>query len=284
MIFNNSEDLSRLLNKSRDEILSSYVWKSEWLKLNCYANAIFALHQKVFSKYRHCHVGEDVVIVACGPSARHAPVIHGAKYLAVNRALFDQRYKFDYFFTMDMHSSKDCVELAATCGSKNFVGNYMQLWLEGTSLERWTNVIPDVLMERMNPERFYMGYAVDPFYDISILPLFDRGTIAHPALNFALWTNPRRIYLIGSDCSNAGYAEVGRKQPTISEKHHKDIIIGYHQLKKLRDYFCPNVEIISINPVELKGLFKDIYTEGYLSEHEEIAKNDVEIIKEADGS
>ena len=100
MIFNNSEDLSRLLNKSRDEILSSYVWKSEWLKLNCYANAIFALHQKVFSKYRHCHVGEDVVIVACGPSARHAPVIHGAKYLAVNRALFDQRYKFDYFFRL----------------------------------------------------------------------------------------------------------------------------------------------------------------------------------------
>ena len=131
MIFNNSEDLSRLLNKSRDEILSSYVWKSEWLKLNCYANAIFALHQKVFSKYRHCHVGEDVVIVACGPSARHAPVIHGAKYLAVNRALFDQRYKCDYFFTMDMHSSKDCVDLKilseTTCSS----GSKVHPWSDG---------------------------------------------------------------------------------------------------------------------------------------------------------
>ncbi len=284
MMFNDSEGLSRLLNKSRDEILSLYEWKSEWIKLNCYANAIFALHQKVFPKYRHCHVGEDVVIVACGPSVRHAPVIHGAKHLAVNRALFDQRYRFDYFFTMDMRSAGSCVELAATYGCKNFVGIYMQLWRENTSLDRWTNVIPDVLIEKMNPERFYMGYALDPFYDISILPLFDRGTIAHPALNFALWTNPRRIYLIGCDCSNAGYAEGGRKQVLLSEKHHRDIIIGYHQLKKLRDYFCPDVEIISVNPVELKGLFKDVYTDGYLSEHEEIAKKDVEIIKEAGDS
>ena len=278
----NSEDLSRLLSKSRDEILSSYTWKAERLKIACYANAILELHQKVFPKYRHCHVGEDVVIVACGPSARHAPIIHGAKYLAVNRALFDQRYKFDYFFTMDVRSAKSCVELAATYGCKNFVGVYMQLWLERTPLERWIHLIPDAVIERMNPERFYMGYSVHPFYDISILPLYDGGSITHPALNFALWTNPRRIYLIGCDCTNAGYAEEGRRQEPLTEKHHRDLIIGYHQLKKLRDYFCPDVEIISVNPIELKGLFKDVYTDSYLSEHGEIVRDNVEIIKETD--
>ena len=41
----------------------------------------------------------------------------------------------------------------------------------------------------------------------------------------------------------------------------------------------PDIEIISINPVGLKGMFKDVYTENYLNDHPEIDKNSAEIIE-----
>ena len=41
----------------------------------------------------------------------------------------------------------------------------------------------------------------------------------------------------------------------------------------------PDIEIISINPVGLKGLFHDVYTEEYLIDHPEINREEIEIFK-----
>jgi hypothetical protein len=48
-----------------------------------------------------------------------------------------------------------------------------------------------------------------------------------------------------------------------------------------RDFVNKNYEqneIISVNPVGLKGMFKEVYTQSYLNEHPEIAKEEVEVI------
>ena len=38
-----------------------------------------------------------------------------------------------------------------------------------------------------------------------------------------------------------------------------NVISLWHQLKRFAQVFYPNTEIISINPVGLKGIFKDEY-------------------------
>ena len=39
------------------------------------------------------------------------------------------------------------------------------------------------------------------------------------------------------------------------------MIEGTEKLKNLRDRIYPDVEIISVNPMGLKGLFRDVYTD-----------------------
>ncbi len=51
-------------------------------------------------------------------------------------------------------------------------------------------------------------------------------------------------------------------------------------MKGFAKTYYPETEIISVNPVGLKGLFHDVYTESYLNEHSEIDRNDVELLRE----
>lgn len=53
---------------------------------------------------------------------------------------------------------------------------------------------------------------------------------------------------------------------------------GYKRLKDIVERFYPETEIVSINPVGLKGLFHDVYTENYLVDHPELDRNTCEIL------
>lgn len=54
---------------------------------------------------------------------------------------------------------------------------------------------------------------------------------------------------------------------------------GYKMFKKFISIHYPSIEIISVNPVGLKGIFKDVYTQKYVDEHPELRKENIEIIK-----
>ena len=57
------------------------------------------------------------------------------------------------------------------------------------------------------------------------------------------------------------------------------MLTGYKKLKKFIDIYYPDIEIISVNPVGLKGLFKDVYTQSYVDEHPELLNKNIEILK-----
>ena len=46
------------------------------------------------------------------------------------------------------------------------------------------------------------------------------------------------------------------------------------------EIYYPSIDIISINPVGLKGVFKDMYTRSYLEQHPEIDGSSVDIYEE----
>lgn len=79
--------------------------------------------------------------------------------------------------------------------------------------------------------------------------------MAFPAIQFALWTNPKTIYLVGCDCSSGHYDGSG------SESNLEYLIEPWKKLKKFRDIWYPLTKIVSVNPVGLKGIFEDLYQE-----------------------
>ena len=106
---------------------------------------------------------------------------------------------------------------------------------------------------------------------------------AGPSLSNYIPLNNKIHILVGCDCNLNGY---WNGQPM---KIQKDILAnclehnkrGWSDFKKFINYHYPDIEIISINPVGLKGLFKDVYTQEYLNEHPEIDRNKVSILEES---
>ncbi|MCD7780641.1 MAG: hypothetical protein LUH05_08225 [Candidatus Gastranaerophilales bacterium] len=91
--------------------------------------------------------------------------------------------------------------------------------------------------------------------DLENEPLGDFGGFVFSALQFILWTNPDKIYIAGCDC-NSGYAYDNKS--LLSD--HSGKVNGFRKFKDFASRMYPETEIISVNPIGLKGMFKDLYT------------------------
>lgn len=234
---------------------------SQILAIAAYANAIHDLHRNTFPKYRCCHHGQDVVLIATGPTVNDAPPIREAKCLGVNRALTMERFKLDYFFICDWAAVREYSDVIVDYPCKKFFGITVTLRQDPYAVPNW-------ITERAHAERYYRELNSPYAYqDISCFPLADHGSVTHAALNFLLYTHPRRIYLIGCDTSNNGYYDKKLVQPNVDLAYLRK---GYEILRAMRDDYYPDVEIISVNPIGLRGLFRDMYTQSFLEKNTEI--------------
>ena len=225
-------------------------------------------HQKVFPRFKNIHHGQSVVIVGSGPTLNRYVPIPGAIHIALNRNIFYDKVKFDYFFATDYLSFKDYQKKIINCSCIKFYGRNTAYGPHSVT------VIPEYLTEE-NDNVFEFYNCGDFLFDhgnickdISCSPLYSRKTVAHCALHFALWTHPQRIYLVGCDCAlllNQFYYD--NAEPRNPLEHYKNtgfplMKYGYSKFKIFRDVYYPDVEIISVNPVGLKGMFRDIYTDA----------------------
>lgn len=232
------------------------------------------VNEDTFEKYRNLYTGKNIAILAPGMTAKYVDINDSVIKIGTNRA-----YKFfnnlDYLFVHDIsNNGQDILDNAIKLNCIKFFWKFVNGYDNDNSIS-----MEDIL--KTNAKIYYTRNRLIAehdstiFKDITKHPLFDGGTIVHPALNFALFTNPKKIYLIGCDCSNSGYAD-GSKQ---NYKLNFDLFYnGYTIIKNFAAYFYPETEIISVNPMGLKGLFKDVYTQGYINAHPEVAKENIEII------
>lgn len=136
-----------------------------------------------------------------------------------------------------------------------FFGQYSQ----GVYRDRFQ--VSEKLMLENNARKFFQGAPCEDIpYNIEFYPLMGFYSVAFQALNFAAYTYPKKLYLVGCDCSNSGYFD-GSKQLFANVNLW---IKGYQKFKLFMEHFYPDTEIISINPIGLKGIFKDVYTEDFL--------------------
>ena len=241
-------------------------WMFRTYRVNSFILAASMVNNKTFSKYKDINQGEDVVLCGAGPTLNKYIPLKKVKHFALNRALLNEKIKFDYFIADDW----DGVNFM-----QDFLMNYDCIKFFGHQIGNYEREIPETFARKCGADRHYTdsfmvpnGYESEPVADINYLPIGNMPNIALSALQIVLFTNPKRIYLVGCDASaNGHYIESGISEKQ-KEKHNSDMkyaITGdkvfdcWRKLKTFIETFYPDIEIVSVNPVGLKGLFKDCH-------------------------
>lgn len=218
-----------------------------------------ALHSTVFPRFKNINAGKDVVIVTTGPSLNDYQFIDGAIHIGVNKSFKAENINLDYLFMQDYVATHNYIEESFPYKNEKLIRFY--------GIEPYDKaprfIIPESVAIRHGALRYYTHPTVadspelpDCFgFDLTSEELYGKGSTVFAAINFALWTNPKCIYLVGCDCSELGHFYA--MDNTIACQ---TLIQHYTLLKKFVSEHYPETEIISINPVGLKGMFKDIYT------------------------
>lgn len=231
---------------------------------------------KAFAEYRNRYRGKKVVIVAGGPTTEYYKPIPDAIHIGINFAWQRKNISFDHLFTHDReylkghnlkgtHKYKDMEKGFARIKDKIFIDKRLArlsgmeafVWAEECSI-KYSHVA------RYYSDVFYLGNHL--YQDICFHPTADFQSTVFSALHFALFTYPKELYLVGCDTSTIGHFY---DKDTPSLLNTAFMKIGYSKMKALAEVYYPETKIISVNPVGLKGLFEDIYTDEYKNFKEE---------------
>lgn len=239
----------------------------------CYANEIRDTHKATFSEFRACHRGRTVAIAASGPTLNYYTQIPGIPHIGLNASFLRSGLKLDYYFLY----------------------HYVPEWRDALKQQKFVKFfaypnifdgaeIPDDFFEETGARRFFLDMAgADIHGNIEYYPLMMYGSIVFPAIHFALYTRPQRLLLVGCDCSVANHFDGTPVIKHDSEPCWGSIWIdGYREVKKFVEHHYPDTEIISINPVGLKGIFRDVYTESYLNANPSIDLAECQILHPGD--
>jgi hypothetical protein len=283
-------DTANLISAQYTRMLTKHIYESRNIK---------EIHTRTFSKYRSLYEDRDIVIMGNGPTLRNYEPKKNCITIGVNRAVYYDKVKLDYLFVQDV--------LALHLFGQEIVNYDCKKFFSFWGGYPWA--IPIKYKNIQNMEEYcqyhvrYIDYVGCDFYnyeglslpyDLCNSPLTDFGSVIFPAIQFALWTNPKRIYIVGCDCSKKkteketnyftrGATEEEKQQALNINVHFydnevanddfcqsEDLVEGWHKIKEFQQIYYPDIEMVSINPVFLKGLFKDEYTESYLNDHPEI--------------
>lgn len=218
------------------------------------------LHTRTFTNFKGIHQGKEIVLVASGVTAEKYFPKSDSIHIGVNRSfqIGNYRIPMDYVFIQDF-SGKTPEYIDDL--DKYRIGKCQKFY--GLTAEYDNNinrVIPESHAIKARALRYRTDWApIEGFvpqfaYDISTQPLGCFGSVVFPALQFALWTYPSKIYLVGCDCTTSGYAYDKRYTNFLEPEK---IVDAYKKFKEFAHKYYPNVDIISINPVGLKGIFRE---------------------------
>lgn len=222
-------------------------------------------NNETFSSMKDVNYGKEVAVCGAGPTFANYLPMEGVLHVALNRALLNEKVKFDYFIADDWDGIKFFQEELITYDCQKFLGH--QIGCD------YIREIPESLVRDSGAKRYY----TDSYYlgghrsrfvcDIDKMAVGNMPNIALSAMQIVLFTRPKTIYLVGCDASDAGHFKSSTNITTEEEKRInsdlKSAVAGnktrekWLELKAFAKAFYPDVEIISINPVGLKGIFQD---------------------------
>lgn len=214
------------------------------------------IHKDTFLKYKDIYTNKDIVLIGNGPTAKNYIRINNAIHIGVNRAFYLENINLDYLFIQDA----EIYSLLDESLKKKF-NNVIKFYgqIDRRFYDRQITV-PEKYYNNNNVYKYILNCQFFQYdhlvYDISSFPLGDFSSVIFPAIQFAFWTNPRRIFLVGCDMTYDGHFYDNKKNALNFNK----MMLGWNNVKELNYNYYPDTKIISINPIGLKGMFKDIYT------------------------
>lgn len=248
------------------------------------ANAVAHLHSQVFPQFRNCNIGKDLVIVGTGPTLNNYNFNKNLVHVGLNKAFLAENIKkLDYTFAIDYFAVKDYIEELKNFEGVKFLGKQANINLSLINSQTLqATCIPQKIIDEVGAYSFYGDAHRDKIFpDIETCPLMDKGSIAFSALQFSLYTSPKRIFLVGCDTSHNGYYD--NSKDNSAWRLLNMALDGYSKFKNFAQIYYPDIEIISVNPVGLKGLFRDVYTKSYVAENPELfagIENDIEYFED----
>ena len=233
-------------------------------------------NHREFKKFQYAHEGAVSVLFATGPSLNdfdYSEIPDSPSVRAgVNSFIYQDHYDLDYYFCShdvskegpahphsDIEKSDPIREKIKSRSSDVQVfcrpqrpGDAATFWTEEDT--RYFNAVSYDITREAGKDAFATYLEYQPLYNHSII---------FPALQFLLYTGVGKIYLVGCDCGGAASYLMpdeprddggwGREDLTVLRPHWEDF----------RSFIAekyPRVEIISVNPRGLRGMFKDCGT------------------------
>ena len=230
-------------------------------------------HQKVFPNFKNKEKDGAAVIVATGPTLAAYTPIKKAVHIGVNSACKKDNIKLDYWFATDYIAIDTFVDKLVELECEKFVGVCANptSWSESyraSALNGTPRIISDTVIEKIHANKFYFKTNLREISrNIEIEPFYNLCSCVFSAVTFAVHLGVKKIYLVGCDSANNGYFD-DRKQT--GDFRADNIVRDWHLFAKSLRLFYPDLEIISVNPVGLRGLFKDVYTQEYLDANPEV--------------
>lgn len=210
---------------------------------------IISTHSDSFLPYKNKHSGKDFVLLASGPSAKIHTKIDNAIYVGVNKSLLHS-IKLDYLFVQDFRAFKNFEEEIFSYECEKFFGiceavKEFKIPLEYALRSRAKIYYQDTSLTGI-PSKFA--------FDLSKERIGCFENVVFAALQFILYAGAKRIFLVGCDCSNEPYFYAKDDKSDLNPQR---IINNYKKFKNFVQFYYPDVEVLSINPVGLKGIFDE---------------------------
>lgn len=219
---------------------------------------------ETFSAYKCRHYGQSIALCGAGPSLSQYKPIEGAIHIALNRALMRKEIKFDYFIADDWEGIRFFQDTLLKYPCEKFFGH--QIGCE------YIRQIPESFRIDSNAKRYYTdsymlgGHKSRFICDIDKMAIGNFPNIALSAMQIVLFMRPSKIYLVGCDASSNGhFFNKSPDEPQMLKKEMQQFLSAdqtiqkWLELKSFIGAFYPDIEVSSINPVGLKGIFQDIY-------------------------
>lgn len=279
----NEDRTEELLKNLSSEIVNRQTYINQRLLTASITN------HNAFTKFRGCLKGKTVVLVAAGPTVKDFTPIDGAVYVGCNRAFLLDNVNFDFLFAIDkvgiQEYYKEFFEYRTDKCIK-FIGDQNL----GPHYQIPENIIP---IEK-NIYRYITTAGLSNIswtypLDISIAPLLNPPTVSLQAMQFILWTQPEKVYIVGVDCTCATLKHFTGKNADCTFRNenieNNDLLSVelYKSIKEFAQTYYPQTRIISVNPVGLKGIFEDVYTKTYIEKNKNIIDelgNNLKILEE----
>ena len=252
------------------------VREAEMLEHLCLANELHDAHKAAFSEFKSCHRGTTVAVVGTGPTLNYYSQLAGVTHIGVNSSFLKENLSLDYYFIA--HKEMQWLEKLQDY-------DFVKFFKVGIINRKAKDQIPEYIIEE-NGGRRYFSMPLTPFEqihtNIEYYPVMGYESVVFQAIHFALYTHPKRLLLIGCDCAKNGHFD-GEAQNIFEDTVSIPLWIkGYQQVKRFALRHYPDTEIISVNPVGLRGVFRDIYTCSYLEAQPKIGHTEPELLNTFD--